>query len=60
MTRLTRSDDRWPAGVCGGLADATGADPSLVRLLTAVLAFFSLGTVVLVYVAAWLIVPEAE
>ncbi len=60
MTRLTRSDDRWLAGVCGGLADATGADPSLVRLLTAVLAFFSLGTVVLVYVAAWLIVPEAE
>jgi phage shock protein C len=38
--KLYRSkNDRWLAGVCGGLAKYFGIDPVVVRLLT-ILAFF--------------------
>jgi phage shock protein C len=30
--RLTRSHDRWLAGVCGGLADFLGWRPAVVRM----------------------------
>lgn len=58
--RLYRSRrDRIFAGVCGGLAERLGADPSLVRIAWVVLA---LGTAVLpflvLYVVMALVVPE--
>ena len=31
--RLTRSDDRWMAGVCGGIAEFLGWRPAVVRML---------------------------
>lgn len=44
-------------GVCAGLADATGADATLIRL-AALLSFFVLGPVaILLYVAAGCIAP---
>lgn len=58
--RLMRSDDRWVAGVCGGIADYTGLDPMLVRLLTVVVVLLGLGSTILVYLAAWLLVPDAR
>jgi phage shock protein C len=58
--RLTRrSDNRMIAGVCSGVADYTGLDPALVRLLTVVAAIFSVGTVAIAYLAAWILMPEA-
>ncbi|MDF1603466.1 PspC domain-containing protein [Nocardioides sp. YIM 152315] len=58
--RLTRRrDDRMIAGVCSGVASYTGLDPALVRLLTVVAAIFSVGTVALAYIAAWILMPEA-
>lgn len=59
--RLTRSNDKVLAGVCGGLADYAGMDPSLVRILTAVIAFFS-GIIagLLIYLVAALIIPAAD
>ncbi|HYW17340.1 MAG TPA: PspC domain-containing protein [Allosphingosinicella sp.] len=45
-------------GVCAGLADATGADATLLRL-AAVLSLFVLGPVsLLLYVVAGFIAPE--
>jgi phage shock protein PspC (stress-responsive transcriptional regulator) len=44
------------AGVSGGLARATGTDPLLFRILFGVLAFFG-GAGVLIYIAAWLLLP---
>lgn len=58
--RLTRrTHDKLVGGVCGGLADHLGLDPTLVRVLTVLAAFFSLGTVVVAYVVAWALMPTA-
>lgn len=54
--RRSRSD-RWVAGVCGGLAAATGIQSWAWRLLFAVLVLFA-GTGLLVYVLMWLFVPS--
>ena len=57
--RLVRTrDDRWIAGVCGGVARYTGLDPTLVRLLTVVLTVLGLGSVVGAYLVAWVLMPE--
>ena len=47
------------AGVCSGVADYAGLDPTLVRLLTVIAAIFSVGWVVIAYLAAWILMPEA-
>lgn len=54
-----RRDDRMIAGVCSGVADHVGLDPTLVRLLTVVAAVFSVGAVAVAYIAAWILMPEA-
>jgi phage shock protein PspC (stress-responsive transcriptional regulator) len=45
------------AGVCGGLAEYFDIDPSLVRLIF-ILAIFLGGAGFVLYIVAWLIVPE--
>ncbi|RZS58670.1 PspC domain-containing protein [Sphaerotilus mobilis] len=56
---LRRSlDDRWIAGVCGGLARLTGAEAWLWRLAFALL-FLLAGTGVLLYILTWIFVPTA-
>src|SRR5688572_14177529 len=62
VRRLTRSRNKGTiAGVCAGLADYFGVDVVLVRLLWVILSFASaiIGGVI-VYVAAWLIMPEGD
>jgi phage shock protein C len=57
--RLYRSRrDRKIAGVCGGLAEYFNVDPTLIRILWAVLVL-SAGTGILAYILFWLIVPVA-
>ena len=56
--RLQRSnDDRWVGGVCGGLADYTGVDAGLIRLIVAVATILGLGSLILAYIVAWVIMP---
>ncbi len=56
---LKRSrEDRVLLGVCGGLARTLKVDATVVRLLWALFALGSLGTGVIVYVIAALIMPE--
>lgn len=50
--------DRSIAGVCSGLADFFGADPTLVRLLTLLLILFG-GLSLWVYIILWIVIPEA-
>jgi phage shock protein C len=58
--RLYRSrDDRILTGVAGGLAERLDLDPSLVRIVWAVLAVLSGGILFLVYVVMTFVVPEA-
>ncbi len=57
--RLYRSrDDRFIAGVAGGLADQLGLDPSLVRVTWVILAIVSGGLLALVYLVMMFVVPE--
>ena len=56
--RLYRSrDDRMIAGVCGGLAEYFNIDPTIVRLVLLFLTLWG-GGGVLVYVLAWIVIPE--
>ena len=56
--KLYRSrNNRYIAGVCGGLGEYFGIDPTIVRLLFALLMFVFLSTLV-IYIVMWLIVPE--
>ena len=57
--QLTRStSNRMLAGVCAGLGDYLGIDPTIIRLLT-VLAFFTgFSGIVIVYLVMALVVPE--
>lgn len=56
--RLTRSrDDQMTAGVCAGLSEYIGVDPTIVRLATVALTLLGAGAAIIVYVVAWIIVP---
>lgn len=58
--QLRRSEsNRMIGGVCAGVADFLGVDTAVVRVLTAVGALFSLGTVALIYLVMWVLVPQA-
>lgn len=58
MKRLYRSrTDALLGGVCGGIGEHLGVDPTLVRVVFAVLALAS-GVGILIYLLLWLIVPR--
>ena len=61
--KLTRSaDNRWVAGVCGGLGEYFGIDPTLIRVIF-ILASLLLGAVVggmILYAILWVILPQAD
>ncbi|MEJ7795611.1 MAG: PspC domain-containing protein [Nocardioides sp.] len=44
--------------MCSGVADYLGVDVTLIRLLTVAGAIFGLGSVVIAYVVAWVLMPE--
>lgn len=57
LNSLRRSSkDKWIAGVCGGIANATGVDAWIWRLLLTVL-FFAGGVGLVLYVLLWIFVP---
>jgi len=57
--RLYRSrDDRMIAGVAGGVAEMLDADPSIIRIVWALLAFVTGGIGLLVYIVMWIVVPK--
>ena len=56
--RLYRSpDDRILAGVAGGLAETLDADPSIIRIVWALLIFLTGGIALLVYIVMAIVVP---
>lgn len=58
--RLYRSvDDRMIAGVCGGVAARLDIDPSIVRVIWALLVIPTGLIALAAYVVMWLVVPEA-
>ena len=57
--KLTRNN-RMLGGVCGGLAEYFGIDPSMMRIGYALLTLFTAFTGVPVYLIMWLIVPNQK
>ena len=53
-------DDRMLAGVAGGLAEMWDADPSLVRIIWALLTIFTGGLAFVVYIVMAIVVPEED
>ena len=58
--RLYRSvSDRKIAGVCGGLAEWLGWDPTIVRVLYILVSVLSVAFPgILVYLILWLVIPR--
>lgn len=57
--RLCRSrSNRTLAGVCAGIAEYYGWDPTLVRVAWIVLTLLG-GSGILLYLIMWLVMPEA-
>jgi phage shock protein C len=57
--KLYRSrDNRLIIGVCAGLADFFGIDPTVVRLVFAAGAILGFGSFILIYLVLFVVVPE--
>ncbi len=56
--RLTRSDDAILGGVCGGIAEFFGWDPTIVRVIWLILVVFGVGSPIIIYLVLWLIMPS--
>ena len=59
--KLTRSNNKLLAGVCGGIAEYCDVDPTLVRVCYAALTIFSAGFPgILLYLVMLILMPQAE
>lgn len=55
--KLYRSEtDKILGGVCGGIAEKYNKDPSIIRILTAILVL-AMGSGLLLYLIAWIVIP---
>ncbi len=45
-------------GVCGGIAEYLNVDPTIVRLVWAILTLASFGFGILAYILAWAVIPR--
>ena len=60
MKKLYRSrSSRYLAGFCGGSVEYFNIDPNIVRIIAVLLAVGSLGVMMILYIAAALLLPEA-
>lgn len=59
QTGITRSSDRWFAGVAGGIAAKAKIDPLIVRGIFVVLALLG-GPGILLYLAGWVLLPDSN
>ena len=59
--RLTRSrTNRMIGGVCGGLGEYFGIDPTLIRIAFVALILLGMGSPVLGYILLWIIIPRED
>lgn len=57
--RLKKSrTDKMISGVCGGIAEYLGWDPTIVRIIFVILTFLGSGAPVLLYFILALVMPE--
>ena len=58
--KLTKSDDKIFAGVCGGMAEYLDFDPTVVRVAYATLTLFTAFSGIILYFVLWFIIPKKE
>jgi len=58
--KLRRSNNKIISGVCAGLAEYTGMDPMMMRILFAVGTVITGGFGVLVYIVLIFVMPAAD
>lgn len=59
MKRLYRSKkERMLGGVCAGLGEHLDIDPTVIRLVWVAVTLLSLGTGLIVYLIAWIVIPD--
>ncbi|MGW6447763.1 PspC domain-containing protein [Lentzea sp. NPDC055074] len=61
VKKLRRSrSDKMLAGVCGGVAKMIGVDAAILRIILVAATLLGFGTGAILYVAAWILMPEEE
>ncbi len=58
--KLTLSNDKKIAGVCGGIAEYIEIDPTVVRLIYALLTIFTAFSGIIIYLILMLVLPKAS
>jgi len=59
MNKLYRSkNNRWIAGICGGLGKFFNIDPTIVRVIWIIGTLFSMGFGIILYLILWAVIPE--
>ena len=56
--KLSRSNNKMIGGVCAGIADYLGLDPTIVRIVWVLMLFFA-GFGILLYLILWIIMPKS-
>ncbi|MCK9426145.1 MAG: PspC domain-containing protein [Ignavibacteriaceae bacterium] len=61
MAALKKSRNKMIAGVCGGIAEWLGWDPTIVRIGFVLISIFSIAFPgILVYIILWVVMPAPE
>ncbi|MFD5867378.1 PspC domain-containing protein [Corynebacterium sp. NPDC060344] len=51
--------NKWIAGVCGGIEEATGFNGTALRVIFAILGLTVAPVALVLYLGAWLVIPDA-
>ena len=61
MKKLYRSSNRILAGVCGGIAEYFDIDPTVIRVVYAILSLFSVAFPgLLLYIILMILIPDSN
>jgi len=61
MAALKKSSKKMIAGVCGGIAEWLGWDPTIVRIGYVLISIFSIAFPgILVYIILWVVMPTSD
>ena len=58
--KLTKSDDKIFAGICGGMAEYLDFDPTVVRVVYTTLTLFTAFSGIILYIVLCFIIPKKE
>lgn len=56
--KLYKSQKKMICGVCGGVAEYFNVDPTLIRLIVVFLCFAGVGTGLIAYIVAAIVMPD--